>query len=78
MGSKNCEKKSIYSGTRSLPVRHVQFDLFGIKESKLVQLFSTGEANTLCLKYTTYCGVPDPHCLSKMSFILPDMLEIVA
>ncbi len=26
---------------------------------------------------TTYCGVPDTPCLSKMSFILPDMLEMV-
>ncbi len=26
---------------------------------------------------TAYCGVPDPPCLSKMPFILPDALEIV-
>ncbi len=26
---------------------------------------------------TIYCGVPDPPCLSKMPFVLADMLGIV-
>ncbi len=31
-----------------------------------------------CHNTCLYCGVPDPPFLGKMSFLLPDMLEIVA
>ncbi len=45
--------------------------------SEICQISNSTSCSGQLVVIKIYFGVPDPPCLRKMSFILPDMLEMV-